>query len=250
MPKRRKSNMVLQLTHHIVPGFAVRIACVLTGWLFMAAAVAQQINAGPYVPSPQSVVADMLRFAGVGPADFVIDLGSGDGRIVRTAAQVYGARGFGVEIQDDLVKLSNEAARKEGIADRVKFLKQDLFKTDISQATVLTMYLLPNTVNMLSEKLQMELKPGTRVISHDYGLSGWVAEQTKQFDLQDKIRISGVTTTIIFLYVVPAKVAGTWTSTLSPSKQPVTFELRQQLQKIGGMAKVGEREVPIEEPKL
>ena len=208
--------MVLQLTHHIVPGFAVRIACVLTAWLFMAAAVAQQINAGPYVPSPQSVVADMLKFAGVGPADFVIDLGSGDGRIVRTAAQVYGARGFGVEIQDDLVKLSNEAAKKEGIADRVKFLKQDLFKTDISQATVLTMYLLPNTVNMLSEKLQAELKPGTRVISHDYGLSGWVAEQTKQFDLEDKIKISGVTTTIIFLYVVPAKVAGHWTSTLRP----------------------------------
>ena len=76
--------MVLQLSHHIAPLFAVRIACVLTAWLFMAAAVAQQINAGPYVPSPQSVVADMLRFAGVGPADFIIDLGSGDGRIVRT----------------------------------------------------------------------------------------------------------------------------------------------------------------------
>ena len=159
--------MVLQLSHHVVPVFAARIACVLTAWLFMAAAIAQQINAGPYVPSPQSVVADMLKFAGVGPGDFVIDLGSGDGRIVRTAAQVYGARGFGVEIQDDLVRLSNEAARKEGLADRVKFLKQDLFKTDISQATVLTMYLLPNTVNMLSEKFQAELRPGTRILSHD-----------------------------------------------------------------------------------
>src|SRR5471030_1486466 len=115
--------MVLQLTHHIVPGFVVRIACVLTGWLFMAAAVAQQINAGPYVPSPQSVVADMLQYAGVGPTDFIIDLGSGDGRIVRTAAQVYGARGFGVEIQDGLVRLSNEMAKKEGLADRVKFIK-------------------------------------------------------------------------------------------------------------------------------
>ena len=244
--------MVLQLSHHIAPAFAARIACVLTAWLFMAAAVAQQINAGPYVPSPQSVVADMLKFAGVGPADFVIDLGSGDGRIVRTAAQVYGARGFGVEIQDDLVRLSNEAAKKEGLADRVKFLKQDLFKTDISQATVLTMYLLPNTVNMLSEKLQTELKPGTRILSHDYGLSGWIPEQTRQFDLEDKIKISGVATTIIFLYVVPARVAGSWSSTLSPAvtKQPVTFELRQQMQKIGGMAKVDGREVPIEEPKL
>ena len=242
--------MVLHLAHHIAPAFAVRLACVLTGWLFMAAAVAQQINAGPYVPSPQSVVADMLKVAGIGPGDFVIDLGSGDGRIVLTAAKVYGARGFGVEIQDNLVKLANESARKEGVADRVKFMKQDLFKTDISQATVLTMYLLPNTVNMLSEKLQVELKPGTRVISHDYGLSGWVAEQTKQFDLEDKIKISGVTTTIIFLYVVPAKVAGRWTSTLAQGKQSLTFDLAQQIQKFGGTAKVGGREVLIEEPKL
>ncbi len=244
--------MVLHLTQQFVPPFAARMACVLAAWLFMAAAIAQQINAGPYVPSPQSVVADMLKVAGIGPGDFVIDLGSGDGRIVLTAAKVYGARGFGVEIQDNLVKLSNEAAKNEGLADRVRFMKQDLFKTDISQATVLTMYLLPNTVNMLSDKLQTELKPGTRILSHDYGLSGWIPEETKQFDLQDKIAISGVPTTIIFLYVVPAKVAGNWRSTIDPAvfRQPVTFELRQQMQKIGGMAKVGGREVPIEDARL
>ena len=236
--------MVLQLSRQIVPVFAA--------WLFMAAANAQQINAGPYVPSPQSVVADMLKVAAIGPGDFVIDLGSGDGRIVLTAAKVYGARGFGVEIQDNLVKLSNEAARSEGLADRVKFVKQDLFKTDISQATVLTMYLLPNTVNMLSDKLQTELRPGTRIISHDYGLSGWIPEETRQFDLEDKVKISGVTTTIIYLYVVPAKVAGAWSAKVLPaaSKQPVTFELTQQMQKIGGMAKVGGREVPVEDAKL
>ena len=244
--------MVLHLAQHIAPAFVARTACVLAAWLFMAAAVAQQINAGPYVPSPQSVVADMLKIAGIGPSDFVIDLGSGDGRIVLTAAKVYGARGFGVEIQDNLVKLSNEAARNEGLADRVKFIKQDLFKTDISQATILTMYLLPNTVNMLSEKLQSELKPGTRILSHDYGLSGWIPEETKVFDLEDKIKISGVTTTIIYLYVVPAKVGGAWAAKVpaSVSKQPVTFELKQQMQKIGGMAKVGGREVPVEDAKL
>ncbi len=244
--------MVLQISHQVVPAFAARIACVLVAWLFMAAAIAQQINAGPYVPSPVSVVADMLKIAGIGPRDFVIDLGSGDGRIVLTAAKVYGASGFGVEIQDNLVKLSNEAAKAEGLADRVKFLKQDLFKTDISQATVLTMYLLPNTVNMLSEKLKTELRPGTRIISHDYSLADWIPEETKHFDLEDKIKISGVTTTLIFLYVVPAKVAGQWTSKVAPevAKQPVTFELSQQMQKIGGMARVGGREVPIEDPKL
>ena len=124
-------------------------------------------NAGPYVPSPQSVVADMLRYAEVGPGDFLIDLGSGDGRIVRTAAKVFGARGFGVEIKDDLVKQANEAARTEGLSDRIKFVKADLFRTDISQATVITMYLLPDTVNLLKDKFLSELRPGTRIVSHD-----------------------------------------------------------------------------------
>src|SRR6185369_3926295 len=95
------------------------------------------VNAGPYVPSPQSVVTDMLKLANVSEKDFVIDLGSGDGRIVLTAAKVFGARGFGVEIREKLVKLANEAPQKEGVADRVKFINQDLFQTDISQATVL-----------------------------------------------------------------------------------------------------------------
>jgi SAM-dependent methyltransferase len=160
---------------------------------FAGCAIAEDkpVNAGPYVPSPQSVVTDMLKLANVSEKDFVIDLGSGDGRIVLTAAKVFGARGFGVEIQEKLVKLANEAAQKEGIADRVKFIIQDLFKTDISQATVLTMYLLPNTVNMLSDKLLTELRPGTRIISHDYPLAGWIPEQYVSMDLEDKVAISG-----------------------------------------------------------
>ena len=111
----------------------------MTASTALAADVQPVKDAGPYVPSPQSVVADMLRYADVGPNDFLIDLGSGDGRIVLTAAKVFGARGFGVEIKEQLVKLANEAAQKEGVADRVKFVKQDLFKTDISPATVVTM---------------------------------------------------------------------------------------------------------------
>src|SRR5690349_24637710 len=90
-------------------------------------------DAGPYVPSPQSVVSDMLRYADVGPNDFLIDLVSGDGRIVLTAAKVFGARGVGVAIKEDLVKRANDAALKEGLGDRVKFLKQDLFKPDVSE---------------------------------------------------------------------------------------------------------------------
>src|SRR5204862_3639029 len=134
--------------------------------LLSASAVAADLtpikDAGPYVPSPQSVVSDMLRYADVGANDFLIDLGSGDGRIVLTAAKVFGARGFGVDIKEDLVKRANEAAHNEGVADRVKFVKQDLFETDVSQATVVSMYLLPDTVNMLKDKFLRELKPGTR----------------------------------------------------------------------------------------
>ena len=209
-------------------------------------------DAGPYVPSPQSVVADMLRYADVGPQDFLIDLGSGDGRIVLTAAKVFGARGFGVEIKDDLVRRSNEAAKKEGLADRVRFLRQDLFKTDMSQATVITMYLLPDTVNLLKDKFLNELRPGTRIVSHDYPLTGWIPEKYVQMDLEDKVQISGVTTTLIYLYVVPAKVAGKWNAQMPPAvaKQPATLQLKQQLTRVSGSARLDGKEVPLEEVKL
>lgn len=210
------------------------------------------VDAGPYVPSPQSVVSDMLKLAEVGPEDFVIDLGSGDGRIVRTAALIFGARGFGVEIKDHLVKQANQDAEKEGIADRVKFRKQDLFKTDLSPATVITMYLLPDTVNLLKDKFLAELRPGTRIVSHDYPLTGWLPEKYVQMDLEDKVQISGVTTTLIYLYVVPAKVAGTWSAKMPPavSRKPATLQLRQELTRVSGSARLDGREVPLEEVKL
>ena len=210
------------------------------------------VDAGPYVPSPDTAVSAMLREAYVGPNDFVIDLGSGDGKIVRTAALVFGARGFGVEIQDKLVTLSNDLARKEGTADRVKFLKQDLFKTDISQATVLTMYLLPNTVNMLKDKLLTELNPGTRILSHDYPLSGWIPEKYVQMDLEDKVIVSGVTTTLIYLYIVPAKTEGAWNAKLPPnlSKEPVRLTLKQNITRVSGTARIGGKDVPLEDARL
>ena len=209
-------------------------------------------DAGPYVPSPQSVVSDMLRYAEVSAKDFLIDLGSGDGRIVLTAAKVFGARGFGVEIKDELVKRANEAAHKEGLAERVKFIKADLFKTDISQATVITMYLLPDTVNLLKEKFLTELRPGTRIVSHDYPLTGWIPEKYLQMDLEDKVQISGVTTTLIYLYIVPAKVAGRWEAKMPPavSRQPATLSLKQQLTRVSGSLKLDGREVPLQDVKL
>jgi hypothetical protein len=224
----------------------------LAGGSARAADLEPTKNAGPYVPSPQSVVADMLKVAEVGADDFLIDLGSGDGRIVLTAAKVFGARGFGVEIKEDLVHKANEAAKAEGIADRVKFIKQDLFKTDISQASVLTMYLLPDTVNLLKDKFLAELKPGTRIISHDYPLTGWIPEKYLQMDLDDKVNISGVTTTLIYMYVVPAKVAGRWSARMPPavSRQSATLELKQQLTRVSGIARLDGRETALEEVKL
>jgi SAM-dependent methyltransferase len=230
----------------------MRLFALLLALPLAAFAAEKPVDAGPYVPSPQSVVADMLKLADIGPRDFVVDLGSGDGRIVLTAAKVFGASGFGVEIKDELVKLSNEAARKEGVAGRVKFIKADLFKTDISKATVLTMYLLPNTVVLLKDKLLNELRPGTRVLSHDYPLTGWLPEKYLQMDLEDKVAISGVTTTLIYLYMVPAKVAGRWNATVpaSAGKGPLTLNLKQQVTRVSGNGRLAGKTVEFEEMKL
>jgi hypothetical protein len=234
----------------------MKLPGMIAAFAFSVSAIAADLqpvkDAGPYVPSPQSVVSDMLRYADVGPSDFLIDLGSGDGRIVLTAAKVFGARGFGVEIKDDLVRLSNEAAKKEGLAGRVSFMKQDLFKTDMSQATVITMYLLPDTVNLLKDKFLAELKPGTRIVSHDYPLTGWIPEKYLQMDLEDKVQISGVTTTLIYLYVVPARVQGKWNAQMPPavSRQPATLSLKQQLTRVSGSVRLDGKEVPLEAVKL
>jgi len=220
--------------------------------VFGAQAADWTVNAGPYVPSPQSVVADMLKLAQVGPQDTVIDLGSGDGRIVLTAAKVFGARGFGVEIKDELVQQANAAARAQGIATRVRFMKADLFKTDISQATVLTMYLLPHTVNLLRDKLIAELRPGTRVISHDYPLSGWHPVETVHMDLDDKLPISGTTTTLIFLYRVPENVAGRWRATVPASVHgsEIELDLEQKYTALSGAARIAGKRLPIADGRI
>ena len=232
-----------------------RFAALLAGALLAAAAAAQDrapINAGPYVPSPDSAVSTMLREANVGPDDFLIDLGSGDGKIVRTAAKVFGARGLGVEIQEPLVVLSNELAKQEGTADRVRFVKQDLFKTDLSQATVVTLYLLPHTVNLLQEKLLDELRPGARVVAHDYGLAGWLPEKVVELQDPEKVAISGVTRTVIYLYVVPARVGGTWTASVPPalSRGPIRLELTQQVTRVAGQARLDGKLLPLEDARL
>ena len=189
---------------------------------------AQQSNfTTPYVPTPQVTVDEMLRLAEVNDKDFVIDLGSGDGRLVITAAQKFGARGLGMDIDANLVAESEENARLAGVADRVKFAQQDFFKADISQATVITMYLLPS-VNMLLRPVLLGLKPGTRIVSHDFDLGDWPP------DRKTTVRKN------TFLWIVPAQVAGRWRMKLPlpPIERLLDLELTQRHQEVSGRARL------------
>ena len=145
-----------------------------------------------YVPTPQEVVDAMLKLANVTEADVVYDLGSGDGRTPITAARTYGARGVGIDIDPERVKEANENLRTAGVADKVRFLNEDLFTSDISEATVVTLYLLPSLNLKLVPKLNAELKPGTRVVSHAFDMGEIRPEQTQN--------VNGRT---IYLWTVP-----------------------------------------------
>ena len=133
-----------------------------------------------FVPTPQEVVDAMLKLAKVTKNDVVYDLGSGDGRIPITAAKMYGARGVGIDIDPQRIKEAAENLKTSGMGDRVKFLNQDLFETDISEATVVTLYLLPSLNLKLLPKLNKELKPGTRIVSHAFDMGDWAPEAKAQ----------------------------------------------------------------------
>jgi len=162
----------------------------------------------PFITTPDQVTLAMLELAAVGPADQVIDLGSGDGRIVITAARRFGARGLGVEIVPDLVKRSRDAARAAGVAERVEFREQDLFATDLGRATVVTMYLLP-AVNLQLRPRLLALAPGTRVVSHDWDMGDWSPDHSLTVDVPDKA-VGREKLSRVHLWVVPAAVHGTW----------------------------------------
>lgn len=132
----------------------------------------------PFVPTPQRVVDEMLRVAKVGKDDVLYDLGSGDGRIVITAARQFGTRGIGVDIDPRRISESNQNAEREGVTDRVQFQERDLFEMDLSEATVVTLYLLPNVNMRLRPKLLRELRPGARVVSHNYDMGDWKPNRT------------------------------------------------------------------------
>lgn len=206
---------------YILKWFAAAILCA------SATAQAQWPYDVPFVPSPQVVVDEMLRVADVKSNDFVIDLGSGDGRILITAAKKFGARGFGVDLDENLIFQSEENARQAGVTERVQFLRQDLFKTDFSKATVITMYLLPG-VNMRLRPALLALKPGTRIVAHDFELGDWKP------DVKVTIRKN------VMLWVVPAVVEGKWKvrAALNAKEERIfDLEIRQKYQEIDGVVR-------------
>jgi SAM-dependent methyltransferase len=187
-------------------------ACALLLALCLGAgAGAQSGDEVPFITSPDNVTLEMLRLADVGPRDHVIDLGSGDGRIVIMAARRFGASGLGVEISPQLVEASRKSAQDAGVADRVKFAEQDLFQTDLSSASVVTMYLLPE-VNLQLRPALLKLRPGTRVVSHDWDMGDWKPDRTSTLDVPDK-KVGLTKTSQVHLWVVPAQVDGLWCGT-------------------------------------
>jgi SAM-dependent methyltransferase len=181
----------------------------------------------PYVTTPEHVVNAMLSLAGVTARDVVLDLGSGDGRIVIMAAAKFGARGMGVEIDPALVALSNENASKAGVAERARFVEQDLFATDLGQASAITMYLLPD-VNLKLRPELLKLRPGTRIVSHDWDMGDWQPDGKVVLDVPEK-KLGLEKKSTLLLWKVPAVVEGNWSSA-----KRLRLELHQRYQMLEG----------------
>src|ERR671922_2663173 len=188
-----------------------------------------------WVPTPQVLVDKMLDMGKVTSRDYVIDLGSGDGRTVISAAK-RGSRALGIEYNPDMVELSKRNAAKEGVSDRAQFIKADLFESDFSKAQVITMFLLPSINLKLRPKI-LDLKPGTRIVSNSFDMGEWTPDQTEKVD--------GCTNwCTAYLWIVPAKVEGTW-------KLPQgELTLKQNFQMISGTLKSGNNNAQITNGKV
>jgi precorrin-6B methylase 2 len=191
----------------------------------------------PYVPTPPSVVKRMLELAQVSKDDFVLDLGSGDGRIAIAAAKDFGARALGVDLDPQRIKEANENAAKAGVTDRVAFRQQNLFETSIKDANVITMYLLSGVNLQLRPRLLEELRPGTRLVSHAFSMGEWQPDVQERVDGRD-----------VFLWIVPAKAAGQWT--VRDGSRNFTMQVEQSFQELKGSATIDGRSVSVMNAKL
>jgi len=189
------------------------------------AARADEKPFSPFVTTPQVTVLRMLELARTSAADHVIDLGSGDGRIPIVAASRFGATGHGVDLDARLVELSRANAQAAGVAQRVTFARQDVFATDVSKATVVTLYLLPPIVQALRPRLLAQLRPGSRIVSHDFPFEGWAADEQVSFFAPEKNDGRGGDSTV-YLYVVPAQVHGRWALVFPGTAAASSLQLR------------------------
>jgi hypothetical protein len=224
----------------------VRIAAVLAALLVGFGAAAQQQKFEPqvgqagkdviWVPTPDDVVDRMLTMAQVTPSDFVMDLGAGDGKIAIAAARKFGARSLGIEYNPDMVKLAQDNALRAGVAEKASFRRADIFATDFSQATVITMYLLPG-LNMKLRPQLLTMRPGTRVVSHSFTMEDWEADEISTLDGRRA-----------YFWIVPANVMGSWVLEMNNQKIDLSFE--QTFQKISGTVALGPTLGGLREPRL
>ena len=184
-----------------------------------------------WVPTPERLIRRLLQLADVTAHDTVLDLGSGDGRVPIHAAKHFGARAVGVELEENLIRVSNEAARANGVAHRVRFMRQDLFDTDLAQARVITLYISPGVMTKLKPRL-LALRPGTRIVSHQFTLDDWEPDES--------IRSEG---RMGYLWVVPGDAAGTWTIEGLPD--PLRIAIEQKYQSLALRGERAGKPVPV-----
>jgi SAM-dependent methyltransferase len=189
-----------------------------------------------WVPTPEDLVERMLRMAQTTPNDFVIDLGSGDGRIAIAAAKKFNARSMGIEYNPDMVDLSTRNAAREGVTAKAKFVRGDIFETDFTQATVVTMYLLPGLNVKLRPRI-LDMKPGTRVVSHQFNMEDWQPDETTNLDGRRA-----------YFWLVPAKVHGSWR--VQSGSDAWDLALEQKYQMLEGSVKLGAINAGLRETRL
>jgi SAM-dependent methyltransferase len=227
--------------------FLLFAGCVLA---FGAAAQSWAWDDGttPYVQSPAEVVDRMLRLAQPRPGELLIDLGSGDGRIVVEAAKRYGARGLGVDLEPRLVKLATENARKAGVASLARFEVKDFFELDFGGADIISAYLLPEVNLKLMPKL-LKMKPGTRIVTHDYDMGPWPPDELVELPVAEKL-VGPLGRSKVFLFVVPADARGTWRSSLPEHGGRWEFRVAQEYQKLEVKAHAGSAEQAVRGTRL
>ena len=227
----------------------------LIGAVLLYAAVAargQELSKLPYVPTPQIVVDEMIKLAVVAADDFVVDLGSGDGRIIITAAKQYKANGFGVDIDSKLVALSNKNAKEAGVADQARFFERDMFKTDIGKASVLMLYVLPDFMARLRSKVLTELRPGARVVAHDYYMEEWRPDRMITLTVPEKVEANGTDKAYLYLWIVPAAVKGSWRLFFDTGgkTQELSITFDQEYQMLNATAERAGKSMIVEKPTL